>query len=77
MSFTASGKTSVEITESHLFYDVIVTRSIEAEVYFNGKLVKEANESTKRRLVPHWGRIIAASVIAALGWFFCAKLVGF
>jgi hypothetical protein len=77
MSFEASGKSSIETTESHFFYDVVVRRSIEAEVYFNGKLVNKSNRSTKRRIVPNWRRILVASAMAVAGLFLCAKLVGF
>ena len=77
MSTEASGNSSVETTESHFFYDVILTHTIEVEVYFNRKLVNKSKQSTKRRIVPQWGRIITVSAIAVLGLFLCAKLVGF
>ena len=77
MSIRSEGKSSVETTESHFFHDVIVTRSIEAEVYVDGKLVNQPKETTRRRIVRRWDRIALVALLVGFVIFICIRTSGF
>lgn len=75
--FAGGGHSKVSETKRGFFYDVVETIERDAEVYVNGKLINNPKRSFSREYKYHWDKVIGAVLVAILGVFLCAKLVGF